>query len=542
MERREQKTVLFGKEALDKLKEGVDLVANAVKITLGGKGMNALITLPTSVKVTKDGVTVANYVESNDDYARQGIRLLKQVALGTNKEVGDGTTTSVVLAQAIIQKGIEKIKSGSNPVLLQRGINKAVEFVCEHLKNTAVSIKEDAELIKQVASVSANNDPEIGSIIAEAFAKVKYRGAVNFVESNTPYTYLEVVEGVKYETGLTSHFFLPPNSKKRVFSKPLILLTNRYINSYEDFGKGEANLLARIHNAGDSDLVIVCKDMDKSLEQKLVLAHLQQGLRVFVVKAPYYGTEQVDALTDLAAVLNCKFFSSEKDDSLEAVRLQDLGSCLKLEVGLDEFIVTADESNAESVKVRKEQLQELINQEKKPIAKKDLERRLAGLDSGLAIIYVGAKSEVEAKEKIDRVEDAINAVKSAIDGGILPGGGVALLQTSIEVTADSNCNECEEYYDGFDIVNEAIEVPFRTILDNAGVNSNFVIKQINAKNALNVGYNVVENKVVDMFEAGIIDPAKVTISALQNAASVAGTLLTTGCLVMERNFTDLDGM
>lgn len=214
MEKKEQKTVLFGQEALSKLKEGVDLVADAVKVTLGGRGMNALITLPTSVKVTKDGVTVANYVDTNDDYARQGTRLLKQVALGTNKEVGDGTTTSVVLAQAMINKGIERIKQGANPILLQRGINKAVELMCEHLKNTAVPVKDDEKLIRQVATVSANNDVELGNIVLEAFKQVKYQGLVTFKESNTPNTYLEVVEGIKYETGLTSPYFIPIGFKK----------------------------------------------------------------------------------------------------------------------------------------------------------------------------------------------------------------------------------------------------------------------------------------------------------------------------------------
>nr|DAN50233.1 MAG TPA: GroEL [Caudoviricetes sp.] len=540
MEKKEQKTVLFGQEALSKLKEGVDLVADAVKVTLGGRGMNALITLPTSVKVTKDGVTVANYVDTNDDYARQGTRLLKQVALGTNKEVGDGTTTSVVLAQAMINKGIDRIKQGANPILLQRGINKAVELVCEHLKNTAVTIKDDEKLIRQVATVSANNDAELGNIVLEAFKQVKYQGLVTFKESNTPNTYLEVVEGIKYDTGVTSPYFIPIGFKKLTLHKPYVLVTNKYISGYEDFGKGDSNLLQRVFKDNNKDLVIVCKDMDKSLERIIVHNYSTAGLRVSVVKAPYYGTEQYEALSDLAALLGTKLYAAEKNDSLEDVTFDDLGTCSKIEVTLDEFVITADEQNAKSIEDRKNELKSLISQERKEYAKKELQNRLMKLSSGLAVIYVGAKTEVEAKEKIDRVEDSINSVKSAIEGGILPGGGIALLQTSVEPCED--CKENTEFYDGFDIVNEVLEVPFKTIVNNAGLNANSVKKHIEAKGKRNVGCDVINGDIVDMYEAGIIDPAKVTISALQNATSVATTLLTTGCLVTERGFVSLDGI
>jgi chaperonin GroEL len=536
---RDKGSVLFGNEALEKLKEGVSLVANAVKVTLGGRGRNALISLPTLVKVTKDGVTVASYVDVEDSYARQGVRLLKQVALGTNKEVGDGTTTSVVLAQAIVERGLEKIKNGANPVLLQRGVSKAVDLVCEHLKQTSKKISDNEEAIKQVATVSANNDVQLGEMIVEAFKKVKYKGLVTFKESNTPETFLEVIEGIKYETGFTSPYFLTSGKRRREFSKPYILLTNKFINSMEEFGKGENNLLKRAVLEG-KDLVIVCKDMDKLLEQTLILNHMYNQHKIYVVKAPFYGTEQAEALEDLAAVLGTKMYSAERDEKMDKIHFEELGSCYKLEVGLDDFIVTANPKNAQFVKERIQTLESLIKEERKFYTKKDIEKRVSILNSGIATIYVGAKTEVEAKEKIDRVEDAVNAVKSALQGGVLPGGGIALLQTSVEPCVE--CKEGRDFYEGFDIVNEALEIPFKTILENAGVNSTYIKKEINLKNKINTGYNVITEEVGDMYEMGIIDPAKVTISALQNAASVASTLLTTGCLILERVYTDLDGM
>lgn len=539
MSEKEQKTVVFGGEALDKLREGVSVVAEAVKVTLGGRGRNALISLPTYAHVTKDGVTVANFVDVEDKHARQGVRLLKQVAFGTNKEVGDGTTTSVVLAQAIFERGLEKIKRGANPVLLQRGIAKATELVCEHLKNTAKPIADNEEAIKQVATVSANNDLELGDIVSNAFKRVKYKGLVTFKESNTPDTFLEVIEGVKYETGFTSPFFLTNGKRRMEFSKPYILLTNKYINSFDDFGKGSANLIARAVEEG-KDLIIVCKDMDKPLEQRLVLNHIKLEHRVFVVKAPYYGEEQAETLEDLAAVLGTKMYSAERDEKMDKVRFEELGTCLKLEVGLDDFIVTANAKNAEQVKKRIETLNSLVKEEKRFYTKKDIEKRVSILNSGIATIYVGAKTEVEAKEKLDRVEDSINAVKSAIQGGVLPGGGIALLQTSVEPCV--SCKESRDFYDGFDIINEVLEIPFKTILDNAGVNSTYIKKSIENTELINTGYNVVTEEIGDMFEMGIIDPAKVTISALQNAASVAGTLLTTGCIVIETGYANIDGL
>lgn len=539
MKEREQKVVLVGQEALSKLQEGVGLVADAVKVTLGGRGRNVLISLPTYVKVTKDGVTVANYVDTVDRYARQGVRLLKQVAFGTNKEVGDGTTTSVVLAQSIFDKGLEKLKKGANPVLLQRGISKAVEKVCEQLKNSSKVISDNEDAIVQVATVSANNDRELGEIVAEAFKRVKYKGLVTFKESNTSNTFLEVIEGVKYETGFVSPYFLTNGKRRMEFSKPYILLTNKFISSFEDLGRGEANLILRAVNEG-KDLIIVCKDIDKSFEQRLVLNHLQQKHRVFVVKAPYYGEEQTETLEDLAAVLGTKLFSSERDEKMDKIRFEELGTCLKLEIGLDDFIVTANAKNAEQVKHRIETLKSLIQDEKRFYTKQDIEKRVSILNSGIATIFVGAKTEVEAKEKIDRVEDAVNAVKSAIEGGISPGGGVALMQVKVDYDAD--INESREFYDGFDIVNEVLEVPFKTILDNSGVNSNQIKKRIDAVGKLNVGYNVITEKVGDMYEMGIVDPTKTTISALENAASVASTLLTTGCVLLELGYADLDGI
>jgi chaperonin GroEL len=521
------KDIKFDIEARDGLKRGVDALANAVKVTLGPKGRNVIISKsfggPT---VTKDGVTVAKEIELKDALENMGAQMVKEVASKTNDLAGDGTTTATVLAQAIVKEGLKNVAAGANPMDLKRGIDKAVEAIVTDLGKQAKEVGSSSEKIKQVASISANNDEVIGDLIATAFGKVGKEGVITVEEAKGTDTYVDVVEGMQFDRGYLSPYFVTNPEKMNVeLENPYILLYDKKVSSLKEL----LPVLEPIAQSG-KPLLIIAEDVDGEALSTLVVNKLRGALKIAAVKAPGFGDRRKAMLEDIAILTGGTVIAEESGYTLENATLEMLGTAEKVTIDKDNTTLVNGAGNADLIKNRVNQIKAQIETTTSDYDKEKLQERLAKLAGGVAVLYVGAASEVEMKEKKDRVDDALHATRAAVEEGIVAGGGVALLRAKVvleKIKAD-NADEAT----GIQIVSRAVEAPLRTIVENAGLEGSVVVAKV-TEGKDNFGYNAKTDEYVDMLKAGIIDPKKVTRVALENAASVAGMILTTECALIE---------
>lgn len=521
------KDIKFDIEARDGLKRGVDALANAVKVTLGPKGRNVIISKsfggPT---VTKDGVSVAKEVELKDALENMGAQMVKEVASKTNDLAGDGTTTATVLAQAIVKEGLKNVAAGANPMDLKRGIDKAVEAIIEDLGKQAQVVGSDSEKIKQIASISANNDEVIGELIATAFAKVGKEGVITVEEAKGTDTYVDVVEGMQFDRGYLSPYFVTNPEKMEVeLERPYILLYDKKVSSLKEL----LPVLEPVAQSG-KPLLIIAEDVDGEALSTLVVNKLRGALKIAAVKAPGFGDRRKAMLEDIAILTGGTVISEESGYTLENATLEMLGTAEKVTIDKDNTTVVNGAGNADMIKNRVNQIKAQMETTTSDYDREKLQERLAKLAGGVAVLYVGAASEVEMKEKKDRVDDALHATRAAVEEGIVAGGGVALLRAKavLDKLQASNADEAT----GIQIVSRAVESPLRTIVENAGLEGSVVVAKV-AEGKANFGYNAKTDEYVDMLKTGIIDPKKVTRVALENAASVSGMILTTECALVE---------
>ncbi|TDS12089.1 chaperonin GroEL [Maribacter caenipelagi] len=521
------KDIKFDIDARDGLKRGVDALANAVKVTLGPKGRNVIISKSFGApQVTKDGVTVAKEIELADPLENMGAQMVKEVASKTNDLAGDGTTTATVLAQAIVKEGLKNVAAGANPMDLKRGIDKAVEAIVADLAKQAKKVGDSSEKIKQVASISANNDETIGDLIAQAFGKVGKEGVITVEEAKGTDTYVDVVEGMQFDRGYLSPYFVT-DSEKMVseLESPYILLFDKKISSMKDL----LPVLEPVAQSG-KPLLIIAEDVDGEALATLVVNKLRGSLKIAAVKAPGFGDRRKAMLEDIAILTGGTVISEERGFSLDNTTLDMLGTCEKVQIDKDNTTIVNGGGVAKDIKTRVNQIKSQIETTTSDYDKEKLQERLAKLAGGVAVLYVGAASEVEMKEKKDRVDDALHATRAAVEEGIVAGGGVALVRAKSVLSKVSTENEDEAT--GLQIVARAIEAPLRTIVSNAGGEGSVVIAKI-LEGKGDFGYDAKSEKYVEMTKAGIIDPKKVTRVALENAASVAGMILTTECALTD---------
>ena len=521
------KDIKFDIEARDGLKRGVDALANAVKVTLGPKGRNVIIGKafggPT---VTKDGVTVAKEIELKDPLENMGAQMVKEVASKTNDLAGDGTTTATVLAQAIVKEGLKNVAAGANPMDLKRGIDKAVEAIVADLAKQAKVVGSDSEKIKQIASISANNDEVIGELIATAFGKVGKEGVITVEEAKGTDTYVDVVEGMQFDRGYLSPYFVTNPEKMNVeLENPYILLYDKKVSSLKEL----LPVLEPIAQSG-KPLLIIAEDVDGEALSTLVVNKLRGALKIAAVKAPGFGDRRKAMLEDIAILTGGTVIAEESGYTLENATLEMLGTAEKVSIDKDNTTIVNGAGKADMIKNRVNQIKGQMETTTSDYDKEKLQERLAKLAGGVAVLYVGAASEVEMKEKKDRVDDALHATRAAVEEGIVAGGGVALLRAKSALTALKPDNADEAT--GIQIVSRAVESPLRTIVENAGLEGSVVLAKV-AEGKGDFGYNAKTDEYVDMLKAGIIDPKKVTRVALENAASVAGMILTTECALVE---------
>jgi len=521
------KEIKFDSDARDLLKQGVDELANAVKVTLGPKGRNVVIDRSFGApQITKDGVSVAKEIELSDPYKNMGAQMVKEVASKTNDDAGDGTTTATILAQSIVKVGLKNVTAGANPMDLKRGIDKAVKAVVDNIKKLSKEVGDDNEKIKQVATVSANNDTTIGELIAEAMGKVKKEGVITVEEAKGTDTTVEVVEGMQFDRGYISPYFITNTEKMQaVLENPYILLYDKKISTMKD-------LLPVLEPAAQAGrpLMIIAEDIDGEALATLVVNRLRGSLKIAAVKAPGFGDRRKEMLEDIAVLTGGMVISEEKGMKLEGATLDMLGQCEKIVIDKDNTTVVNGVGKSEDIEARVNQIRAQIEITTSDYDKEKLQERLAKLAGGVAVLYVGAASEVEMKEKKDRVEDALSATRAAVEEGIIPGGGVALVR-SIDVLEDlKGDNEDEDL--GIKIVKRAIEEPLRQIIANAGGEGAVVVQKVR-EGKDDYGYNARTEKYENLLKTGVIDPAKVTRVALENAASIAGMLLTTECVITE---------
>ncbi len=521
------KEIKFDIDARDGLKRGVDALANAVKVTLGPRGRNVIISKSFGApQVTKDGVTVAKEIELSDPLENMGAQMVKEVASKTNDLAGDGTTTATVLAQAIVKEGLKNVAAGANPMDLKRGIDKAVEAIVANLAKQAKKVGDSSEKIKQVASISSNNDETIGELIAQAFGKVGKEGVITVEEAKGTDTYVDVVEGMQFDRGYISPYFVT-DSEKMVsqLENPYILLFDKKISSMKDL----LPVLEPVAQSG-KPLLIIAEDVDGEALATLVVNKLRGSLKIAAVKAPGFGDRRKAMLEDIAILTGGTVISEERGFSLDNTTLDMLGTCEKVSIDKDNTTIVNGGGVAKDIKTRVNQIKSQIETTTSDYDKEKLQERLAKLAGGVAVLYVGAASEVEMKEKKDRVDDALHATRAAVEEGIVAGGGVALIRAKSVLSKIATENEDEAT--GLQIVARAIESPLRTIVSNAGGEGSVVIAKI-LEGKGDYGYDAKSEKYVDMMKAGIIDPAKVTRIALENAASVAGMILTTECALTD---------
>ena len=521
------KDIKFDIEARDGLKRGVDALANSVKVTLGPKGRNVIISKSFGgPQVTKDGVTVAKEVELENELENMGAQMVKEVASKTNDLAGDGTTTATVLAQAIVKEGLKNVASGANPMDLKRGIDSAVSTITSELNKQAKQVGNSSEKIKQVASVSANNDNTIGDLISQAFDKVGKEGVITVEEAKGTDTYVDVVEGMQFDRGFLSPYFVT-NADKMIteLENPYILLIDKKISNLQEI----LPILEPVSQSGRS-LLIIAEDVEGQALETLVVNKLRGGLKIAAVKAPGFGDRRKAMLEDIAILSGGTVISEERGFSLENVDLTMLGTAETVTIDKDNTTIVNGSGKSEDIKARVNQIKAQIETTTSDYDKEKLQERLAKLAGGVAVLYVGAASEVEMKEKKDRVDDALNSTRAAVEEGIVAGGGVALVRT--KKTLDKLKAENKDELTGIQIVTRAIEAPLRTIVENAGSEGSIVVAKVMEEKD-NFGYDAKREEYVDMLKAGIIDPKKVTRIALENAASVAGMILTTECALVD---------
>ena len=521
------KDIKFDIEARDGLKRGVDALANAVKVTLGPKGRNVIIGKSFGgPNVTKDGVTVAKEIELKDPLENMGAQMVKEVASKTNDLAGDGTTTATVLAQAIVKEGLKNVAAGANPMDLKRGIDKAVTAIVADLTKQAQVVGSDSEKIKQIASISANNDEVIGDLIATAFGKVGKEGVITVEEAKGTDTYVDVVEGMQFDRGYLSPYFVTNPEKMNVeLENPYILIYDKKVSSLKEL----LPVLEPIAQSG-KPLLIIAEDVDGEALSTLVVNKLRGALKIAAVKAPGFGDRRKAMLEDIAILTGGTVIAEESGYTLENATLEMLGTAEKVTIDKDNTTIVNGAGEADLIKNRVNQIKSQMETTTSDYDKEKLQERLAKLAGGVAVLYVGAASEVEMKEKKDRVDDALHATRAAVEEGIVAGGGVALLRAKAVLSSLKAENSDEAT--GIQIISRAVESPLRTIVENAGLEGSVVVAKV-AEGTGNFGYNAKTDEYVDMLKAGIIDPKKVTRVALENAASVAGMILTTECALIE---------
>jgi len=521
------KDIKFDIEARDGLKRGVDALANAVKVTLGPKGRNVIIGKSFGgPNVTKDGVTVAKEIELKDPLENMGAQMVKEVASKTNELAGDGTTTATVLAQAIVKEGLKNVAAGANPMDLKRGIDKAVEAIVADLGKQAKVVGSDSEKIKQIASISANNDEVIGELIATAFGRVGKEGVITVEEAKGTDTYVDVVEGMQFDRGYLSPYFVTNPEKMNVeLENPYILLYDKKVSSLKEL----LPVLEPVAQSG-KPLLIIAEDVDGEALSTLVVNKLRGALKIAAVKAPGFGDRRKAMLEDIAILTGGTVIAEESGYTLENATLEMLGTAEKVTIDKDNTTIVNGAGKADMIKNRVNQIKGQMETTTSDYDKEKLQERLAKLAGGVAVLYVGAASEVEMKEKKDRVDDALHATRAAVEEGIVAGGGVALLRAKSALSSIKADNADEAT--GIQIVFRAVESPLRTIVENAGLEGSVVVAKVSEGKG-DYGYNAKTDEYVDMLKAGIIDPKKVTRVALENAASVAGMILTTECALVE---------
>ena len=521
------KDIKYNLDARDGLRRGVDQLANTVKVTLGPKGRNVVIDKAFGgPQITKDGVTVAKEIELSDRLENMGAQMLKQVASKTNDLAGDGTTTATVLAQAIVKEGLKNVAAGANPLDLKRGIDKAVAATVENLKKQAQKVGNDPEKIKQVAAISANNDETIGELIAEAFSKVGKEGVITVEEAKGMDTTVDVVEGMQFDRGYISPYFVTNTEKMNaVLEDPYVLLYDKKISSMKEL----LPILEPVVQAGRA-LMIIAEDVDGEALATLVVNRLRGTIKVCAVKAPGFGDRRKAMLEDIAILTGGTVISEERGYTLENSTLDMLGTARTVTVDKDNTTIVGGKGSSEAIEERVKQIRAQIETTTSDYDREKLQERLAKLAGGVAVLYVGAASEVEMKEKKDSVDDALHATRAAVEEGIVPGGGVALVRAKEAIKEVKAENKDEQT--GVEIVLRAIEEPLRTIVNNAGGEGSVVVAKVEAGKD-DFGFNAKTDEYVNMFQAGIIDPTKVTRVALENAASVAGMILTTEAAVVD---------
>ena len=522
------KEILFNIDARDQLKKGIDTLANAVKVTLGPKGRNVIIEKKFGAPhITKDGVTVAKEVELSDAYQNTGAQLVKEVASKPGDDAGDGTTTATVLAQAIVAEGLKNVTAGASPMDIKRGIDKAVAKVVDSIKSQAEKVGDNYDKIEQVASVSANNDPVIGKLIADAMRKVSKDGVITIEEAKGTDTTIGVVEGMQFDRGYLSAYFVTNTEKMECeMEKPYILIYDKKISNLKDF----LPILEPAVQTG-RPLLVIAEDVDSEALTTLVVNRLRSQLKICAVKAPGFGDRRKEMLEDIAVLTGGVVISEEKGLKLEQATIEMLGTADKITVSKDNTTIVNGAGDKQNIKERCEQIKAQIAATKSDYDKEKLQERLAKLSGGVAVLYVGAASEVEMKEKKDRVDDALRATRAAIEEGIVPGGGVAYIRAldALEGFKGDNIDETT----GVDIIKRAIEEPLRQIVANAGKEGAVVVQKVREGKG-DYGYNARTDVYENLHAAGVVDPAKVARVALENAASIAGMFLTTECVIVEK--------
>ncbi len=522
------KEILFDIDARDQLKKGVDELANAVKVTLGPKGRNVILEKKFGApQITKDGVSVAKEIELEDPYQNMGAQLVKEVASKTGDDAGDGTTTATVLTQSIVSVGLKNVTAGANPMDLKRGIDKAVQAVVKSIASQAKTVGDDYDKIEQVATVSANNDARIGKLIADAMRKVSKDGVITIEEAKGTETTIDIVEGMQFDRGYISPYFVTNTEHMEVeFEKPQILIYDKKISNLKE-------LLPILEPAAQSGrpILIIAEDVDSEALTTLVVNRLRGSLKICAVKAPGFGDRRKEMLEDIAILTGGIVISEEKGIQLEQATLEMLGTAEKITVDKDNTIIVNGAGEKDAIQTRIAQIKSQIATTTSDYDKEKLQERLAKLSGGVAVLYVGAPSEVEMKEMKDRVDDALHATRAAIEEGIVPGGGVAYIRAveSLSVLKGENDDETT----GIEIIKRAIEEPLRQIVANAGKEGAVVVQKV-MEGKDDFGYNARTDKYENFFKAGVVDPAKVTRVALENAASIAGMFLTTECVIVEK--------
>jgi len=521
------KKIQFDVEAREGLKKGVDALANAVKVTLGPKGRNVIVGKSFGgPQVTKDGVTVAKEIELEDPLENMGAQMVKEVASKTNDLAGDGTTTATILAQAIVKEGLKNVTAGASPMDLKRGVDKAVEVVVKELNKKAQTVGNSSEKIQQIASISANNDEAIGELITEAFDKVGKEGVITVEEAKGTDTYVDVVEGMQFDRGYLSPYFVTNSEKMESdLESPYILLYDKKISAMKDL----LPVLEPVAQTG-KPLLVIAEDVDGEALATLVVNKLRGSLKIAAVKAPGFGDRRKAMLEDIAILTGGTVISEDRGFTLENTTIEMLGSAERVTIDKDNTTVVNGAGDKKNITARVNQIKSQIETTTSDYDKEKLQERLAKLAGGVAVLYVGAASEVEMKEKKDRVDDALHATRAAVEEGIVAGGGVALLRTcgALEKLTSNNIDEVT----GIQIISRAIESPLRTIVENAGGEGSVVVAKV-LEGKGNFGYDAKSEKFVDLLKEGIIDPKKVTRIALENAASVAGMILTTECALVD---------